>query len=170
MTNRAGRNKQNIVCPPNVTGLEGGLPGRRHSRVVAEQDADLDNNALPTSESHGASDAQRATKSKKGRYRAKTHRLIKGAEVRKIRTGRRNHFVGDVPMTRLNGKLVSGESLLEIDALTVLDFDGGVSSPGGLVMRATSWRSCSWLCTQITLVHCICAPELAVCAVSDGRA
>ena len=52
----------------------------------------------------------------------------------------------------------------------VLDFDGGVFSPGGLVMRATSALSCSTLCTQLTLVHRILVPELAVCAVSDGRA
>lgn len=62
---------------------------------------------------------------KTGKYRAKTHPLIKGAEIRKIRTGRRDNFVGDVPMTRLNGKLVSGESFLEIDTLIIRDFDGG---------------------------------------------
>jgi hypothetical protein len=59
------------------------------------------------------------------RWKKKTHRLIKGAEARNIRTGRHDHYVGDVPMTRLNGKLVSGESLLEIDALFLLDYDGG---------------------------------------------
>lgn len=53
------------------------------------------------------------------------HPLIKGAEARKIRTGRQDHYVGDVPMTRLNGKLVSGDSMLEIDALFLLDYDGG---------------------------------------------
>jgi len=125
MTNRADRNKQNIASPPNVIGSDGGLPGRHHSRIDAKQVNDLENNALSTNGPHATYKVQGATRSKKGRYRTKTHRLIKGAEERKIRTGRRNHFVGDVPMTRLNGKLVSGESLLEIDALTVLDFDGG---------------------------------------------
>ncbi|MFC7699455.1 TnsA endonuclease N-terminal domain-containing protein [Bradyrhizobium sp. GCM10028915] len=62
---------------------------------------------------------------KVSRWKQKTHRLIKGAEARKIRTGRHDHYVGDVPMTRLNGKLVSGDSLLEIDALFLLDYDGG---------------------------------------------
>lgn len=62
---------------------------------------------------------------KESRWKRKTHSLIKGAEARKIRTGRHDHYVGDVPMTRLNGKLVSGDSLLEMDALFVLDYDGG---------------------------------------------
>lgn len=62
-----------------------------------------------------------------GRYRQETHSLIKGAEARTIRTGRRNNFVGDVPMTRLHGKLVSGESMLEMDALYLFDYDGGFS-------------------------------------------
>lgn len=62
---------------------------------------------------------------KESRWKKKTHLLIKGAEARKIRTGRHDHYVGDVPMTRLNGKLVSGDSLLEIDALFLLDYDGG---------------------------------------------
>ncbi|CUT09715.1 hypothetical protein BF49_0795 [Bradyrhizobium sp.] len=74
-----------------------------------------------------------AAKAKRSRRRAnpdsrwhrKTHHLIKGAVARKIRTGRHDHYVGDVPMTRLNGKLVSGDSLLEIDALFLLDYDGG---------------------------------------------
>jgi hypothetical protein len=102
------------------------VPGRRHPRVVAEELDDAESDASPADQlrkAHGVRGTAR--KSKPKGYRAKTHRLIKGAEERKVRTGRRNNFVGDVPMTRLNGKLVSGESLLEIDALTVRDFDGG---------------------------------------------
>jgi hypothetical protein len=49
------------------------------------------------------------------------HWLIRGSESREIRTGRRRGYVGDVPMTRLGGKLVSGESLLELDFLIVTD-------------------------------------------------
>ena len=62
--------------------------------------------------------------SAQSRWKRRTHPLIKGAEARKVRTGREDHYVGDVPMTRLNGKLVSGESLLEMDALATLDYDG----------------------------------------------
>jgi hypothetical protein len=103
-----------------------GVRGRRHPRVYAEEFEGAESDASLADRLH-ASHGIRGTarRSKPGQYRAKTHRLIKGAEERKVRTGRRDHFVGDVPMTRLNGKLVSGESLLEIDALTVRDFDGG---------------------------------------------
>ncbi|APT34565.1 hypothetical protein MCBMB27_05274 [Methylobacterium phyllosphaerae] len=47
--------------------------------------------------------------------------LIRGTEVRKIR--RRGHigYTGDVPMTRLRGKVLSAESLLEADFLVVTD-------------------------------------------------
>jgi len=92
-----------------------GLVGRRHLRV------ENFGNEARTPRLSARSLDPKAKSSKKGQYRAKTHALIKGAEVRKVRTGRRDHFVGDVPMTRLNGKLASGESLLEIDALHVVD-------------------------------------------------
>lgn len=62
--------------------------------------------------------------SAQGQWRKKTLRLIKGAEARKVRTGREDHYVGDVPMTRLNGKLVSADSMLEFDALVIIDYDG----------------------------------------------
>lgn len=47
--------------------------------------------------------------------------LIRGTEMRKIR--RRGHigYTGDVPMTRLRGKVLSAESLLEADFLIVTD-------------------------------------------------
>jgi hypothetical protein len=47
--------------------------------------------------------------------------LIRGTEVRKIR--RRGHigYTGEVPMTRLRGKVLSAESLLEADFLVVTD-------------------------------------------------
>lgn len=48
--------------------------------------------------------------------------LIRGAETRSHRVSSKDTYTGDVPMTRLNMKMLSGESLLELDCLTVLDF------------------------------------------------
>jgi hypothetical protein len=125
VTNPAGRDKPDAGGAEKPVGPSDGVPGRRHPRVAAEEIDDVESDALPADQLHAAHGVRTARRSKRGQYRAKTHRLIKGAEERKVRTGRRDHFVGDVPMTRLNGKLVSGESFLEIDALTVRDFDGG---------------------------------------------
>jgi hypothetical protein len=122
VTNPAGRDKPDAGGAEKPVRPSDGVPGPRHPRVAAEEIDDAESDASPADAAHGVRAARR---SKQGQYRAKSHRLIKGAEERKVRTGRRDHFVGDVPMTRLNGKLVSGESFLEIDALTVRDFDGG---------------------------------------------
>jgi hypothetical protein len=126
VTSRSSRDKPGGGGVEKPVGPGDSVPGRRHPRVVAEEIEDAESDATPADQLHKAHGVRgTARRSKQRQYRAKTHRLIKGAEERKVRTGRRDHFVGDVPMTRLNGKLVSGESFLEIDALTVRDFDGG---------------------------------------------
>jgi hypothetical protein len=126
MTNRASRDKPDAGGAEKPVGPRDGISGRRHPRVDAEEIDGAESDASPADQLHAADGVRGTTRrSKQGQYRAKTHHLIKGAEERKVRTGRRDHFVGDVPMTRLNGKLVSGESFLEIDALIVRDFDGG---------------------------------------------
>jgi hypothetical protein len=101
-------------------GGEGEIVTPRQSRRRIEPDDFV----LDASTTDPSADRGRRGPSTKGRYRQKTHHLIKGAEARKVRTGREDHYVGDVPMTRLNGKLVSGDSLLEIDALLLIDYDG----------------------------------------------
>lgn len=46
---------------------------------------------------------------------------LRGSEVRRVRTRSRRSYTGDVPMTRIGRKLVSGESMLELDFLLVAD-------------------------------------------------
>jgi hypothetical protein len=126
VTNLAGRDKSGGGGAEKPVRPGDGVPGRRHPRVYPEEIDDAEGDAAPADQLHAVRGLRgTARRSKRGQYRANTHRLIKGAEERKVRTGRRDHFVGDVPMTRLNGKLASGESFLEIDALIVRDFDGG---------------------------------------------
>lgn len=55
------------------------------------------------------------------RRRSKVPETIRGSEARKVRTRSHLGYTGEVPMTRLGGKLVSAESLLEFDCLVVLD-------------------------------------------------
>ncbi|WAJ26713.1 TnsA endonuclease N-terminal domain-containing protein [Antarcticirhabdus aurantiaca] len=54
-------------------------------------------------------------------FRDRLPELLKGSEVRKIRTRSRLGYTGAVPMTRIGRKVVSGESLLELDFLLVVD-------------------------------------------------
>ncbi len=81
----------------------GVLDGRRHARASTEEYQIPIAKAPPTL-------PKSAGKPMKT-YREKTHRLIKGSEKRKIRTGRRDGFVADVPVSRLGGKLVSADSM-----------------------------------------------------------
>ncbi len=91
----------------------GVLDGRRHARASTEEYQIPIAKAPPTL-------PKSAGKPMKT-YREKTHRLIKGSEKRKIRTGRRDGFVADVPVSRLGGKLVSADSMLEADFVLVTD-------------------------------------------------
>ena len=52
----------------------------------------------------------------------RTHALVRGAETRAVRTRSRDIYTGDVPLGRLEGKLVSGEGLGEIFAWIVLEY------------------------------------------------
>lgn len=58
---------------------------------------------------------------KRARRRNPRHELIRGSEVRKIRHRGRTGYAGDVPMTRLRGKVVSGDSCLEFDFALATD-------------------------------------------------
>jgi hypothetical protein len=60
-------------------------------------------------------------KKERARKKHRNHWLTRGSESLKVRTGRRRSCVGDIPMTRLGGKVVSGESLLELDFLIIAD-------------------------------------------------
>lgn len=62
-----------------------------------------------------------AKKKRRARRRNPRHELIRGSEVRKIRHRGRTGYAGDVPMTRLRGKVVSGDSYLEFDFALVTD-------------------------------------------------
>lgn len=48
-------------------------------------------------------------------------KLLRGSESRRIRTRSRRSYTGDVPMSRIGYKVVSGESLLELDFLLLVD-------------------------------------------------
>jgi len=87
--------------------------GRRHARTIEEDEIPV----LTRPPTRPKSGAKKANKT----YREKTHRLIKGSEARKIRTGRRDGFVADVPVSRLGGKLVSADSMLEADFVLATD-------------------------------------------------
>jgi hypothetical protein len=51
--------------------------------------------------------------------------LIRGSEVRKVRVRGSTRYTADVPMTRLKGKLVSAENLLQADFVLVTDAQDG---------------------------------------------
>jgi hypothetical protein len=91
----------------------GALDGRRHARASVDED-EIPIAKAPTARPKSAGKPKKT-------YREKTHRLIKGSEKRKIRTGRRDGFVADVPVSRLGGKLVSADSMLEADFVLVTD-------------------------------------------------
>lgn len=59
---------------------------------------------------------------KASKRQRRTHELIRGAETRAVRTRSKDIYTGDVPLSRLEGKLVSGEGLGEILAWIVIDF------------------------------------------------
>lgn len=67
-------------------------------------------------------DSPEATPPAKRKKRSKRRPdLIQGSEVRKIRSKGRTGYTADVPMTRLGGKIVSAESMLEADFALVTD-------------------------------------------------
>lgn len=56
------------------------------------------------------------------RGRRKYHSLYRGTENRSHRYRSADHYTGDVPMTRLGGKVLGGFSMLEQDAYLTIDF------------------------------------------------
>lgn len=132
--NRSGA----YVASLHKGGLPGVLDGRRHARTSVEESEIATATAPP--------ERPRLANKPKKTYREKTHRLIKGSEKRKIRTGRRDGFVADVPVSRLGGKLVSADSMLEADFVLVTDayeddFTDIVSQPFTLTIFVNGrWR------------------------------
>lgn|GEM_PF-6846538 len=59
---------------------------------------------------------------KPSKRQKRTHELVRGAETRAVRTRSKDIYTGDVPLTRLNGKLVSGEGLHEVLGWIVIEF------------------------------------------------
>lgn len=87
-------------------------------------------------------------KKKRADRRNPRHELIRGSEARKIRHRGRTGYSGDVPMTRLRGKVVSGEGYLELDFALATDAQDDdivamVAQPLTLEIKLNG-RRCKW--------------------------
>jgi len=87
--------------------------------------------------------------------------LIRGSEVRRIRTRSHPGYTGDVPMTRIGYKVISGESLLELDFLVLIDdvmsdlvgiFAQPMKLPIVVAGRSTTWNP-DFLLSRTDLHH-----------------
>ncbi len=88
-------------------------------RIIPGRVDDKIGSWLPRPGHAEASTPTRAAKSKRASWRRPD--LIRGSDVRKVRVRGSTRYTADIPVTRLNGKLVSAENLLQADFVLVTD-------------------------------------------------
>lgn len=81
----------------------------------------IESDSVVPRKSHPPQEPKAPAKKKRAPRRNARHELIRGSEVRQIRRRGRTGYAGDVPMTRLRGKVVSGDSYLEFDFALATD-------------------------------------------------